>query len=669
MGLTGRRAMGVRAIWSLIALVLVLGGLLIGRLVQWQVIEEPELSAQADRVNTREVLAPAVRGRILAADDTALVTNEPSSVLTMDPQVLLESADEGRALLTSTARALGLDPDQVWGRTRVCGGAGAPPVPSCFSGSPYQPIPVAYDVDPVKALTVLEHPEDYPGLELRAMPVRSYPAADINAAHVLGYLGRPTTAEVEAADGSLGAADLVGRTGLEAVYDDRLRGTPGRRKVSVDPRGVVTGTVSGTDPQRGLDVRTHLQPQAQARVEKVLADTVQRARADDSPPDSAAALVLDIRDGGVVAAASWPSYDPQLWVDGVTRDQLDRLTSPDGGEPLVNRVLAETFPPASTFKVISLPAAIQSGVDPDREYACPGSVQIATQTFRNFESRDRGNLDLRRAIEVSCDTVFYRWAYDSWRRLGGLSATEDLRDPWVLLSQDFGLGSRTGIDLPGEAPGVVPGREWKRAYWEATREDACARAESGYPQESDPQRRRFLERLAKESCDRGYEWRAGDAANFAIGQGDVAATPLQMAVVYAAIANGGRLWTPQVADELLTAQGEVVQTVEPQEAGRVFLDKQTWQILRDGLAGVNREGTGAAAFAGFDLDTYPVAGKTGSAESFGRRSTGWYASYGPTDDPRYAVVVVVEQGGIGGEIAAPAARQIWDLLRQQPAER
>ncbi|MGI8948424.1 MAG: penicillin-binding protein 2 [Ornithinimicrobium sp.] len=668
VGVAGRRPMGVRAIWSLVGVVLVLGGLLIGRLVQWQVVERAELSALADQVNTRESLAPAVRGRILGLDGTPLVSNEPSSVLTMDPQVLLESPDEGRALLAAAARELGLEPDRVWGRTRLCGTAGAPPVPSCFSGSPYQPIPVAYDVDPVTALGVLEHPEDYPGLTLSAVPVRSHPVSEINAAHVLGYLGRPTRAEVDAADGSLSAGDLVGRTGLEAVYDEQLRGTPGRSTLSVDPRGVVTGTVTSTAPQRGLDLRTHVQPAVQAHVERVLARTVRQARADDSPPDSAAAVVLDVRTGGVVAAASWPSYDPQIWIDGVTQDQLDRLSSPDGGEPLVNRVLGETFPPASTYKVISLPAAIQSGIDPDKKYACPGSVQIAGQTFRNFKSRDLGSLDLRRAIEVSCDTVFYRWAFDNWRALGGLSQTADLRDPWVLLSQDFGLGSRTGIDLPGETPGVVPGREWKRAYWEATRDDACARAESGYPQESDAQRRRFLEQLARESCAEGYQYRAGDAANFAIGQGDVAATPLQMAVVYAAVANGGTLWTPQVADALLSVEGDVVEDFAPEKSGQVFLEEATWQILRDGLEGVNVRGTGAPAFAGFDLDTYPVAGKTGSAESFGRRSTGWYASYGPADDPRYAVVVVLEQGGIGGEIAAPAARSIWDLLRTLPAQ-
>ncbi len=668
MRAAGRRPLGVGAIWALAGLVLVLGGLLVGRLVQWQVLDEPTLSARAEVASTRQVLTPALRGRILAADGSPLVANDASSVLTVDPQVLLESPDEGRALLASVARAIDLDPDRVWGRTRVCGRPGAPPVPSCFSGSPYQPIPLAYDVDPIASLAVLEHPEDYPGIALSAVPVRSHPPSDVNAAHVLGYLGRPTQPEVEAADGSLDPSDLVGRTGLEAVYDSQLRGIPGRSTLRVDPRGVVTGRLSNTDPQPGFDLRTHLQPRVQAHVEKVLAGTVLKGSAGGSPPESAAAVVLDVRTGGVVAAASWPTYDPQIWIDGVTQDQLDRLTAAKGGEPLVNRVLAQTFPPASTFKAISLPAALESGIDPGATYACPGSLEIAGQRFTNFESRAHGPLDLQRAIEVSCDTIFYGWAYDTWRDLGGLSQATDLRDPYVLLAQDFGLGTRTGIDLPGEVTGLIPGREWKREFWKATKDDSCARAKNGYPEETEVARRRFLEQLARENCVDGWQYRPGDAVNFAIGQGDVAVTPLQMAVVYAAIANGGTLWTPQVAESLLTAQGDTAQTFAPEQAGEVFLDKQTLQIVRDGLEGVNRRGTGAPAFAGFDLDTYPVAGKTGSAESFGRRSTAWYASYGPVSDPRYAVVVVVEQGGIGGEIAAPAARRIWDLLRGQPQD-
>ncbi|MGB3762311.1 MAG: penicillin-binding transpeptidase domain-containing protein, partial [Ornithinimicrobium sp.] len=206
------------------------------------------------------------------------------------------------------------------------------------------------------------------------------------------------------------------------------------------------------------------------------------------------------------------------------------------------------------------------------------------------------------------------------------------------------------------------GRETKRETWMATRDQICARAEDGYPEVEDDERREFLEQSAQENCVEGGQYRAGDAVNFAIGQGDTAVTPVQLATAYAAIANGGTLWTPQVAAGTQRADGTVVETFDPVARGRTFLQPDTLKIVRDGLAGVNTDGTGAPAFTGFDLEAYPVAGKTGSAEKLGARSTAWYASYGPTTDPEYAVVVVVDEGGIGGEVAAPAARQIWDLL-------
>ncbi len=664
MGLTSRRTHGLGAVWGLVAVVLVLGGLLVGRLAQWQLVEPPEPTTQSVAETTREVLTPAVRGRILAADGTPLVTNRPTTVVTVDPEVLLEAPDEGRSLMVSVAVALHRPVEQVWGRTRLCGTPGAPPVPSCFSGSPYQPIPVADDVDPVRALALLEDPESFPGIAVSTRPVRQHPDGDVNAAHLLGYLGPPTQAEVDAAGGALGPEDLVGRSGLEAAYDSRLRGRPGRTTLTVDPRGVVTGQVAHSPPQAGADLITHVEPRVQATVEEVLADTVEAARAEDWPADSAAAVVLDVDTGGVVAAASWPTYDPGIWSGGVTQQQFESLTDPTRGEPLLDRVLGETFPPASTFKVVSLPAALASGIDPEASYPCPGSVSIAGQRFTNYESAAYGELDLQRIMEVSCDTAFYGWAYQTWRDLGGLDQEEDLRDPYVLLAQDFGLGRATGVDLPGEVSGLVPGREWKRDYWEATREQSCERAESGYPEERDAERRAFLERLAQESCTDGWQHRPGDAVNLSIGQGDLAVTPLQMAVVYAAVANGGTLVTPRVAAGTAAPDGTLVEAVAPATGGQVGLDDQALQIVRSGLEGVNTDGTGAPAFAGFDLESYPVAGKTGSAESFGRRSTGWYASYGPVDDPRYAVVLVVEQGGIGGEVAAPAARRIWEVLRE-----
>ncbi len=638
---TVRRRHTVAPVWGLVLVVVCLLGVLLGRLVQLQLVQGTELGQVPPPVSTREVLTPALRGSILAADGSLLVDNSSTAVVTVEPEVLLESPDEGRALVEQVAAELGLPVDQVWGRTRLCGTADAPAVPSCFSGSPYAPIPLAYDVDPARAIALTERPEELPGVAVQSLPVRAYPSQEVNAAHLLGYLGRPTQAEVSG--GKAVAESLLGRAGLEQAYDTQLRGTDGVTTVTVDPRGVVTGRLEQADPVSGSDLVTHIDPVVQAEVEDVLAATVGFARLRDRPADSAAAVVLDVRTGGVVAAASWPTYDPAVWSQGISQAEFDRLTDPEQGEPLLNRAVSETFPPASTFKVVSLPAALATGVDPDGRFSCPAAVSIGGRRFTNFESRAHGSLDLREVMEVSCDTVFYRWAYQEWLDLGGLDQESDTADEFVTTAQSYGLGQRTGIDLPGEAPGLVPGREWKRSYWQATRDEACARAETGYPEERDRERRTFLEQLAKENCVDGWQYRPGDAVNLSIGQGDVAVTPVQMAVAYAAVANGGTLWEPHVAAELRGRSGEVVDVVEPVQTGTIDVSEESLEIVQDGLAGVNVDGTGAPAFRGW-APGYDVAGKTGSAESFGRRSTAWYASYGPVQDPRYAVVVVVGAG-------------------------
>lgn len=659
-----RRRLATRPLWAVVLVVVLLLGTLVGRLAQLQLLEHEELAALAEEVATRELSTPALRGRVLAADGSPLVRNVPSTVVTLDTATILESEDEGRALVERLAEALELPVEELWGRTRLCGTPDAPPVPACFSGSPYEPVPLAYDVDPVAALAVLERPEAFAGVEVATTAVRDHPAPEgVNAAHLLGYLGRPTQEEVDASDGLVTAEDRLGRAGLEQVYDAQLRGTPGTTTVTVDPRGVVTGQRDRSDPVPGHDLRTHLDPSVQAAAERALADAVARAREDGAPADSAAAVVLRPDSGAVVAAASWPTYDPGIWTTGVSQADYDRLLDPDGGEPLVNRLVSETFPPASTYKVVSLPAALQTGIDPQADYPCPGAVTIAGQRFTNYESEAYGPLDLQRVLEVSCDTTFYRWAYDHWQDLGGLGQDSDEGDRFVAVARRFGLGRATGIDLPGEVDGLVPSREWKRAYWEATRDESCARAEDGYPEVQDEERRDFLEQLARESCVDGWQWRPGDAVNVSIGQGDVATTPLQMAVVYAAVANGGRLWQPQVGAALQRGDGSLVEELEPVSLGSISLTEEVLEVVRGGLEGVNVRGTGAAAFRGWPHTDYPLAGKTGSAESFGREATSWYASYGPTTDPEYVVVVTVEQGGLGSDAAAPAARQIWEELR------
>ncbi|WP_299517757.1 penicillin-binding protein 2 [uncultured Serinicoccus sp.] len=661
-----RRRRSTGALWVVLVAVLALGGLLAGRLGQMQLGQHEELAVQAAEVSTREILTPALRGRVLAADGTPVVANAASSVVTVDPQVLLESDDGGADLVASVAEALRRPEEELWGRTRLCGTEGAPPVPFCFSGSPYLPVPLVYDVDPVDALALLERPEDYPGIEVESIPVRDYPAPEgVNAAHLVGYLGRPTLEEVEASEDGLDAQAWLGRAGLEAVYDEGLRGTPGRTTLTVDPRGVVTGTLGSTDPVQGADLLTHLDVRVQAATEQALVEAVRAARRAGAPATSGAAVVLRPDTGAVLAAASFPTYDPGVWSRGVSAGEYARLLDVDRGAPLVNRVVGETYPPASTFKVVTLPAALQTGIDPEGEYSCPGAVSIAGQRFTNYESEAYGEIGLRRILEVSCDTTFYRWAYDQWRELQDAGVDDaDASDRFLAVARGFGLGQRTGVDVPGEEAGTLPSRRWKQDYWESTREDVCRRAEEGYPEVRETERREFLEQLAQENCVDGARWRPGDAVNFSIGQGDVATTPLQMAVVYAAVANGGRLVTPQVADALVRPDGSVVEQIEAPDQGRVSLDEETWRIVRDGLEGVVTEGTGAAAFAGWPSADYPLAGKTGSAESFGRQATSWFASYGPADEPEYVVLVVVEEGGIGSDTAAPAVRQIWETLRE-----
>jgi penicillin-binding protein 2 len=607
----------------------------------------------------------AVRGSILDRNGRPLAANAFDTTVTVERGVLLDAPDAGRALVSRVARELGLPFDRLWARTMLCGTRGAPPAPACFNGSPYVPIPLAAGVDARAALTLLEQPETFPGVGVVSEPVRDHPAPSGSvAAHVLGYVARADADEVASSGGRIDADDLVGRGGLEAQYDGDLRGTNGRTVVAVDPRGVVTSTVSSTPPVAGRDVVTHLDARLQARTEQALAAAAARARTQHFRADSGAAVVLDVTNGAVLAAASYPTYDPDLFSGGISAADLARLTDPAAATPLRSRVTAETFPPASTFKVVSVPAAVDAGARLDGRYDCSPTFAVGNHVFHNYESRGYGLIDLHRTLVVSCDTVFYRLAYAAWLAQGGLAAPAGVHDPFTAMARAFGLGRVTGVDLPGEAAGRIPDRAWKRAYWVATRDDTCRRAASGYPEvaRTDPTRAAYLKALAGENCASGYQYRAGDAVNLSIGQGDLAVTPLQLAGVYAAIANGGTLWQPQVAAGTRGADG-VLQARAPKKTGTVPLRPDVLAYVRSALGDVTRPGGSAGtAFAGFPQARYPVAGKTGTGEVYGEQATAWFAGYGPTTRPRYAVVVVVSQGGSGSKVAAPAVRQIFDAV-------
>jgi penicillin-binding protein 2 len=656
-------------LWVFLVLVVALMGTLLGRLTVVQIGEHDEYARAARTVNTRVIVQPAVRGRILDAARKPLADNTSAASVTVERATLLAARDGGRDLIGRVAALLRMPFAQLWGKAHLCGTAGAPRAPVCFNGSPYQPIPIAQGVDAGRALTLLEQPESFPGIGVEAQPVRHYPHVDgIQASHLLGYLDRAGADDVGRAAGKIADTDLVGRSGLEAQYDTVLRGVSGRTTVSIDPRGVVTGQISSTNPVPGQDVVTHLSAPIQAASEKALADAVTAARSRGQKADSGAAVVMDVDNGAVVAAASYPSYRPEVWTGGISERDLAALTDARAGTPLVDRLTSSVFAPASTFKVISLPAAVNAGNSLSGTYNCGSSFRVGNRDFHNYESRAHGVINLRTAIVISCDTIFYQFAYQSWLSQGGLAARSDAGDPFVAMARDYGLGVRTGIDLPGESAGRIPDRAWKKQTWDDTRVDTCARAGSGYPDvaRTDPAQAAYLKTLATENCQTGFQFRAGDAANFSIGQGDVAVTPLQLASAYAAIANGGTLWMPQVAAAFATPDGKPVRTIEPKAGGHVGLSPKVLAFLHSALPGVVTGGTARAAFDGFPLASYPVAGKTGTAEVFGKQTTSWFASYAPANRPKYAVVVVVSQGGTGAETSAPAVRQIYEAIRSQP---
>lgn len=653
-------------LWIFGLVVLSLMGALLGRLGQVQLGQHDDFLRAAETVNTRVIIEPAVRGRILDRSGKPLVDNTSEAVVTVERAVLLDAPDGGRDLVERVAAVLGLPFEQLWGKTQLCGTGGAPPAPVCFNGSPYEPIPIAAGADPTKALSLLERAEDYPGIDVQARPVRDYPASgSVSAAHVLGYLGRSTAEDVTAGKGQIGDLDLVGRAGLEQQYDSVLRGTPGRTTVAIDPRGIATRQLSHQDPVPGRDVVTNLDVRVQTAAERALSGAVASARSRGWKADAGAAVVLDVTNGGVVAAASYPAYDPNIWTGGLTERELKALTDPKASTPLVSRATSSAFAPASTFKGISLPAAVQAGNKLGGTYDCTSSYRIGNREFKNYESRAYGPISLHEAMVISCDTIFYDFAYRSWLAQGGLKANSDARDPFVAMAKRFGLGARTGIDLPGEQAGRIPSREWKKATWAETKDATCGRAKRGYPEvaATDGTRAAYLTSLAQENCQTGFQFRAGDAANFAIGQGDLGVTPLQMARAYAAIANGGTLWTPEVARAFAPTGEPATQKVAPRPSGSLGLSPAVMAFLHGALAGVVTDGTAKGAFAGFPLTAWPVAGKTGTAEVFGAQDTSWFVSYAPANKPRYAVAVVIAQGGTGGETAAPAARQIHDVLR------
>lgn len=414
---------------------------------------------------------------------------------------------------------------------------------------------------------------------------RTYPGGDL-VAHVIGYVGEITQDELEdQRDLYYQVGDIVGKIGIEAQYEESLRGVVGDETVEVDSRGRRLREVNYNDPRKGTDIRLTID----------IAAHREAARLMDGK--RGAMVAMDVNDGSVVVFFSSPTYDPNPLAWGISNKEWRALLG-DPDKPMMNRVSSGTYPPGSTFKVVTGSALLMENIAVERTSVfCPGSFSIGPQTFRCWRRSGHGTESIVGALRDSCDVYFYEMS----TRLGIDKLTK-----W---SSRYGIGERTGIDLPGEARGNIAGREWKRA--------------------------RF-----------GDGWFQGDTVNYSIGQGFLLTTPLQMARVFAAVANGGRLVVPR-----LNSAKEPTWT-------ELDMTKANMELIQRGVKEVVSRGTGRRVGA----YGVPIAGKTGTAQNPHGDDHAWFVGYSPVDKPKYVVCCLVEEGGGGSSVAGPLVGQMLAYL-------
>jgi penicillin-binding protein 2 len=636
---------------------------LLGRLFYLQIAAGPKYRDAALSIQSRDVVAPANRGLIVDSSGVPLALNKVGLAITIDRIEIDKQPDKGVAVMQRLAKLLKLNYNDVFTNTRLCGELPVGQRAGCWTGSRYQPIPITKEADPDIALQIVERPDQFPGVDAQPISIRSYPGlVDVNAAHVLGYVGPLTEDDLANSSKQYFRSESIGKAGLEIQYDSYLRGVPGIRTLIVDRKEVITRESQNTKPVAGDHLVTSLDIRLQAAAEQSLEDAVKRGRANGYTSDSGAAVVMDIRTGRILALASYPTYDPNAFEKGLTVQQASDLFSEKKSVPALNRALQGLFAPASTFKTVSVVAAAAAGYDLQASYNCPSEVQVGTRAFQNYDSKNQGRMNMKKAVAVSCDTIWYKIAFDEWLRDGGLRPKSSPNDYFFKAAEAFQITEKVGIDLPSESKSRLADRDYKKSWFEQNKDFYCNYKTRATKAQQTP----FLIQLAAENCVDGDKVRAGDAVNFSIGQGDTVVTPLKLTQMYAAIGNGGTIWQASIAKAIVKTDGTVIKTIAPNKLGTLTTAPSTVKFLQSALREVVVSGTGAGVFAGFPIE---ISGKTGTGQVFGRNPNGtlkddtsWFASYAPTKNPRFAVVMMVGQGGFGASTSGVGVKAIYEAI-------
>src|SRR5215204_3828452 len=510
-----------------------------------------------------------------------------------------------------------------------------------IADQPSANVTIKTDVSAAAFNHLLEHREEFRGVVVEKKYLRHYPYKTLGA-QLFGTLREISPDEVGTKQyRGVSPGTRIGKDGIEESYDSYLRGTNGFTRVVVNSFGNRDDTrrTTRTNPIQGRQLRLTLDLGLQRTAQNAIARAIEAAQGNGNPADAGAFVAMDPRAGEVLALGSYPSFDANLFAKPIDQETYERLNSEESGAPLFNRAIAAGYPTGSTFKPITALAAVDNGLlTPTQVLNDPGVFRYGGREFKNAGDAVNGSLALPRALQVSSDVFFYQ--------LGALANDRGaIIQEWA---RKLSFGKPTGIDLPGEYGGLVPDRKWRDS--EFAKYQKCAK-KANVPVGTQ------AALFACGGVERG--WSGGDNVNLAVGQGDLQATPLQLAVAYAALANGGRVVTPHLGQEVQDGAGRQLEEIRKPLQRRIDMDPVQLDAIRSGLlaAATQPGGTSSDVFAGFPL---PVYGKTGTAERQPNADQSWYACW--VDDPTRPIVVVVtvEEGGFGAEAAAPAARLILE---------
>ena len=661
------RPIGPRRLGIIVALVMSLMVTLFVRLYYVQLLDDDKPTQTAFATHDGTITVPAPRGLILDAEGRTLVANTSVTEITVDRDLLQKRTDKGAAVLARLAPLIETTAARLAKEITPC----SPKVPApCWTGEPYQPVPVATNVPTRTVLAISEHRELYPGVAIQTVSRPSYPNGSL-AAQVLGYTGDVTAADKKT-NKQLVDADTIGRSGLEAQYDAYLRGVDGTQTVELNPQGYTVGTGTTVAAQQGDSLVTSIDLNVQKLAEQSLAQQIKDSRKAGEPATGGAVVVMDPNTGRIIASASYPTYNPTVFIGGISQSEYAALTSTSAGTPLINRAFQGEYAPGSTFKLITASSLItHKEINTTTEYGCPGSLTIDGRVKTNYDSEVLGDITLRDALGYSCDTFFYRPAADEYyadqaRIAQGKKPNEYLQK----MAAAYGVGRLPDVDVPAgeQSTGSYADRETRLARWNADKATYCAEARKGYPDVKNAKDRAYYTELAKENCTDGWRYRAGDNADMAIGQGETTMSPLQVALAYSAMLNGGKIYEPTLARAVVDAQGKVVKTITPKVHNTVPVKQSLFNYITKSLSFSRGWAvSGAYAYIGDKIQN-EIGGKSGTAEVFGKQDTSWLATWGPTykkngnTKARFVVVGMVEQAGTGATAAGPMVKRIWDGL-------